>query len=92
MTTVANGFVQAFGDFDANGVLRYLADDAVIQLEATSREELPLLISFWKAMGYEQILDGACAVTGSHAAGTVVRETITWRSVATRASGSRSFT
>jgi hypothetical protein len=73
VTTVANGFVQAFGDFDANGVLRYLADDAVIQLEATSPEELPLLISFWKAMGYEQILDGACAVTGSHAAGTVVR-------------------
>jgi hypothetical protein len=73
VTTVANRFVQAFGDFDSNGVLRYLADDAVIQLDATSAEELPLLLSFWKVMGYEQILDGACAVTASHAAGTVVR-------------------
>jgi hypothetical protein len=73
VTAVANGFVQAYGDFDASGVMRSLADDAVIALDATSPEELPLLLSFWKATGYEQVLDGSCAVTGGTVAGTRVR-------------------
>ena len=70
---VATRFAEAFGAFDAVGVISHLADDPVIRLEATSPEELPLLLSFWKAMGYEQILDGPCAVTSSFAAGTLVR-------------------
>ena len=73
VTATANGFVRAFGNFDAGGALRYLADDAIIRLDATSPEELPALLSFWKAMGYEQILTGTCSVTATYAAGAQVR-------------------
>jgi hypothetical protein len=70
---IATNFVEAFGAFDADRAITYLADDAIIQLDATTPEELPRLLSFWKAMGFEQILDGPCAVTATYAAGTQVR-------------------
>ena len=70
---VATGFVEAFGAFDAERAVTYLADDADLQLDATTPEELPLQTSFFEAQGYEQILVDPCRVTGSSAFGTAVR-------------------
>jgi dipeptidyl aminopeptidase/acylaminoacyl peptidase len=70
---VATGFVKAFGAFDADRAITYLADDADLQLDVTTPEDLPLLTSFLEAQGYEQILVEACRVTGSFSFGTEVR-------------------
>jgi hypothetical protein len=59
---IATNFVQAFGAFDADRVVSYLADDAIIQLDASTPEELPLLLSFWEATGYQQIPIEGCGV------------------------------
>jgi hypothetical protein len=68
---IATSFVQAVGAFDAERAGTNLADDAVVP-EGLVPEELPVLISFYEAQGYEQFLD-PCRVTGSYAYGTVVR-------------------
>jgi hypothetical protein len=78
---VATSFVEAFGAFDEDQALTYLADDADISELMTSvgaqgvegtREELRLLISLMEAEGYEQMLH-SCEATGSFSFGTNVR-------------------
>jgi hypothetical protein len=76
---MARSFVQAVGAFDAERAVTYLADDAVVP-EGLLPEELPLLISFYEAQGYKQILD-PCRVTGSFAYGTVVRCTFDFHAI-----------
>ncbi|HJQ72628.1 MAG TPA: hypothetical protein VJ887_04380, partial [Actinomycetota bacterium] len=77
---VATDFVEAYGAFDAEKAITYLADDADISELMTSvgaqgvegtLEEFRLLISLMEAQGYEQILD-SCEETGSSSTGTAV--------------------
>jgi hypothetical protein len=69
---VARGFLDAYGAFDAERAMSYLADDAYLQLDVSTPEELPLLLSFFEAQGYEQIV-GSCEEPFSTASGTHVR-------------------
>jgi hypothetical protein len=75
---VATGFVEAYGAFDAEGAIGYLADGADVSALGGANgvgiapEEWPLGLSWWEATGYEQILR-SCKVTGTSAAGTDVR-------------------
>ena len=78
---VATGFVEAFGAFDADGAISYLADDADILPLMTSvgihdaegtLAEFQLLISLWQAGGYKQTLD-SCEAMESPASATEVR-------------------
>jgi len=68
---VATGFVRAVGAFDTDRAIDYLTDFAELP-EGATPEELPLLISLYEALGYEQMLD-PCEVTGTSASGTAVR-------------------
>lgn len=67
---IATGFVEAFGAFDAERAAGYLAPGAEIP-EGLRAEELPLLISFFQAQGFRQMLD-PCEVTSTAASGTWV--------------------
>lgn len=78
---VASSFVEAYGAFDAEEAITYLAPDAAILdligsvgahrgVEGTP-EELPLLISLLRAEGYRQTLD-SCEAQGDSASGTMV--------------------
>ena len=77
---VATGFVEAFGAFDVDQALTYLADDADISDLIGGRvqgvegnpEELRLNISFLEAVGYKQMLD-SCEELGSSASVTTLR-------------------
>ena len=75
---VATSFVEAVGAFDAEQAISYLGDDADISLMISSvgaqgvegtLEELRLLLSFFEATGYKQMLD-SCKDLGSSASGT----------------------
>jgi hypothetical protein len=68
---IATNFAEAVGRFDADRAATYLADDAAIP-ENLSVRDLPLLISLYEAMGYEQMLD-PFEVTGTSGFGTKVR-------------------
>jgi hypothetical protein len=78
---VARGFVEAYGAFDADRVMTYLADDADItgltdwytteDVQGT-RDELRLIIALEQADGYHQVLD-SCDEKSSSADGTIVR-------------------
>jgi hypothetical protein len=77
---VATDFVEAYGAFDAEQAITYLADDADISELMTSvgaqgvegtLEELRLLISLMEAQGYEQMFD-SCEETGGYSFGTAV--------------------
>ena len=78
---VATSFLEAYGAFDAEHAITYLADDADISnligsvgaqgVEGTP-EEFRLLISLLEATGYKQTLI-SCEEAGSSAAGTNVR-------------------
>jgi len=70
-TEIATDFARAVGAFDADRALTYLAESADVP-EGLPPEDLPLLISLYEAMGYEQMLD-PCRVTGTSASGTQVR-------------------
>lgn len=71
-TEVATGFVQAFGAFDADRVISYLAADADIsELEQGGVEKLPSMLSLLQGMGYQQLLDH-CEEWNSSSAGTDV--------------------
>jgi hypothetical protein len=78
---VATGFVEAYGSFDATKAISYLADGADVSVVGgaggvgTAQEDWPLNLSWWKATGYQQLLD-ECVATGSSAAGTYVRCTL----------------
>jgi hypothetical protein len=78
---IATNFVEAYGAFDADEAITYLAPDAAIVdligsvgahrgVEGTP-EELRLLISLLKAEGYRQTLD-SCEAQGTSASGTTV--------------------
>jgi len=77
---VATGFLEAFGAFEADRAIGYLAEDAAIaQLNGSvgsnaggTLDELRLLIDFLEAAGYRQEL-GACEETGTSTSGTEVR-------------------
>ena len=63
---VATGFLEAFGAFDAEQAMTYLADDADITgLTNGSRraEGLSLMISFLEAQGYQQTITSCEATT-----------------------------
>lgn len=76
---VASRFLEAFGAFDADRAIDYLAEDAEISalLIGTAsvegaEEELRLNLSMLEAQRYEQRL-GSCEQTGTLASGTGVR-------------------
>ena len=79
---IATRFVEAYGAFDADEAIAYLAPDAAILeligsvgahrgVEGTP-EELRLLISLLRAEGYRQTLD-SCEAQSDSASGTLVR-------------------
>jgi hypothetical protein len=76
---VATDFLEAYGAFDVDQAITYLADDADIsglmlgpeRVEGT-QEELRLNLSMLEAVGYKQMLD-SCKETGSSASATAVR-------------------
>jgi hypothetical protein len=78
---IATGFVEAFGAFDADRAISYLADDAVIlplmteigiQDAEGTLDEFRLLISMGQAMGSKLTLD-SCEEMESSASSTEVR-------------------
>ncbi|HZD17056.1 MAG TPA: hypothetical protein VE669_02830 [Actinomycetota bacterium] len=79
---VAQGFVEAFGAFDADRAIAYLADDVDLSnLDAKTVEAFPLELALLEAMGYEQILVEPCRETGTSASGTTVRCPIDWHAI-----------
>jgi hypothetical protein len=70
---VATGFLKAYGAFDADRAITYLADDADLSgLGVEGTRQFRLLLSFLEAEGYKQMLT-PCEETGSSASGTYVR-------------------
>ena len=78
---VAMGFVEAFGDFDGERAITYLADNPDLQMDATTPAELPVLTSYLEATGYEQLPVDGCSATGSSASGTTVRCRFDWHGI-----------
>lgn len=69
---VATGFVEAYGAFDADRAITYLAGDGILSgVGLTGARELRLLLSFLEAQGYKQMLS-PCEVTTTTASGTWV--------------------
>ena len=78
---IASNFVEAYGAFDAEEAITYLADDAdILGLIGSigahrgvvgTPNELPLLLSLLRAEGYRQTLD-PCEAQGESASGTLV--------------------
>jgi hypothetical protein len=66
---VATGFIEAYGAFDVERALTYLADDATISVLG-EQDDPRLLISWLKATGYEQIVD-PCEQVGNSASSSV---------------------
>lgn len=83
---VGTSFVEAYGTFDAELAISYLAEDAAVSVVGgaggvgTTPEEWPLNLSWWEATGYEQTLD-SCERTGSSASGTQVRCTLDYHNL-----------
>jgi hypothetical protein len=70
---VATSFLEAYGAFDADRAITYLADDADLSgLGAEGTRQFGLLVSFLEAQGYKQML-APCEETGNSSAGTYVR-------------------
>lgn len=78
---VATSFLAAYGDFDAERAIDYLADDAdisqlIASVGASGAEgtltEFRLLVSLLEAQGYRQLRD-SCEELGNSAAGTRLR-------------------
>ncbi len=78
---VASSFLEAYGAFDAEQAISYLADDADISLMITSvgaqgvegtLQEFRQLVSLLEATGYKQTLI-SCDELGGSASGTSVR-------------------
>jgi hypothetical protein len=66
---VATGFLEAYGAFDVEQAMTYLADDATIA-SLGAQDDLRLLTSWLEATGYQQIL-GSCKGVGNSASGTI---------------------
>ena len=75
---VAKGFVEAFGAFDTDQAMSYMADEAEfsgLQTQSTTKypsEELRTTIAMAQSMGWKQIIDG-CEQQATTAVGTTVR-------------------
>jgi hypothetical protein len=78
---VATRFVKAFGAFDGERAITYLADNAYLEMDANTPEEVPVFTSFLEGMGYNQILVDPCRVTGSSVSGTAVRCPFDWHAI-----------
>jgi hypothetical protein len=66
---VATGFLAAYGAFDVEKAMTYLADDATIASLGT-QDDPRLLISWLEATGYQQILH-SCKEVGNSAPGSI---------------------
>jgi hypothetical protein len=66
---VATGFLEAFGAFDVDRAMTYLADDAIIA-SLSAQDDPRLLLSWLEATGYQQILH-SCEGVGSSASSSV---------------------
>jgi len=66
---VATGFVKAYGAFDVEQAMTYLADDATIAVLG-AQDDLRLLSSWLEATGYQQIVD-PCEGVGNSASGSI---------------------
>lgn len=66
---VATGFVKAYGAFDVDQAMTYLADDATIAVLG-AQDDLGLLSSWLEATGYQQIVD-PCEEVGNSASGSI---------------------
>ena len=66
---VATSFLEAYGAFDVEQARTYLADDATIA-SMTEQDDLRLLISFFEATGYKQILND-CEGAGKSDSGSI---------------------
>jgi hypothetical protein len=66
---VATGFVEAYGAFDVEKAMTYLADDATIAVLG-AQDDLRLLSSWLEATGYQQIVD-PCEGVGNSASGSI---------------------
>jgi hypothetical protein len=66
---VATGFIEAYGAFDVERAMTYLADDATISVLG-EQDDPRLLISWLEATGYEQIVD-PCEQVGNSASSSV---------------------
>ena len=66
---VATGFVEAYGAFDVEQAMTYLADDATIAVLG-AQDDLRLLSSWLEATGYQQIVD-RCEGVGNSASGSI---------------------
>ena len=78
---VATKFVKAFGAFDGERAITYLADGAYLEMDASTPEEVQVFTSFLEAQGYEQILVDPCRVTGTSASGTAVGCRFDWHAI-----------
>ena len=78
---VASKFVKAFGAFEGERAITYLADNAYLGMDATTPEEVPVFTSFLEAQGYKQIPVEECSVTGSSAPGTAVSCRFDWYAI-----------
>jgi hypothetical protein len=79
---VATGFVEAFGAFDADKAIGYLADDAHLAglNGVEGQAEFRLLLSLLQAQGYEQ-MGTTCEQTDSSASGTEVHCTFDFHAI-----------
>jgi hypothetical protein len=66
---VATGFIEAYGAFDVERAMTYLADDATISVLG-EQDDPRLLIPWLEATGYEQIVD-PCEQVGNSASSSV---------------------
>lgn len=66
---VATGFVEAYGAFDVEQAMTYLADDATIAVLG-AQDDLRLLVSWLEATGYQQIVD-PCEGVGNSSSGSI---------------------
>jgi len=78
---VATGFVKAFGAFDGEQAITYLADGAYLEMDVSTPEGVPVFTSFLEAQRYEQILLDPCRVTGTSPSGTAVRCRFDWHAI-----------
>jgi hypothetical protein len=75
----AIGFLEAYGAFDVEQAMTYLADDATIA-SMGGDDDPRLLLSFLEAQGYEQIL-GSCEELVSGSFGTDLRCTFDFHAI-----------
>jgi hypothetical protein len=79
---VAMGFLEAYGAYDADQAITFLADDADLSglVPYGTREDFRLLFSFNEATGLKKMLT-SCEETGNSAFGTDVRCTFDFHAI-----------